>query len=46
MIIPNHDFTARERTACELLATISNVRSLLNVGMQQISATNGTIQKG
>ena len=32
MIIPNHNYTPRERTVCEILAPLTNVRRMLNVG--------------
>jgi len=34
MLIPNRDYTARERSVCELLAPLVNVRRMLNVGMR------------
>ena len=34
MIIPDRDYTVRERTVCDLLAPLTNVRRLLNVGMR------------
>src|SRR5258708_3981082 len=33
MIIPNHDYTPRQRTVCDLLAPLGKIRRLLNVGM-------------
>ena len=53
MIIPNHDYTPRERTVCDLLAPLTNVRRMLNIGMRHpgdprnlwwinICKTNGT----
>ncbi len=33
MIIPNHNYTARERSVCEILAPLANVRRMLNVGI-------------
>src|SRR5258708_18928402 len=35
MIIPNHDYTPRERTVCDLLAPLGKIRRLLNVGMKR-----------
>src|SRR5258708_25547746 len=35
MLVPDHNYTARERTVCEILAPLTNVRRMLNVGMRR-----------
>lgn len=34
MLIPDHDYTERERTVCEILRPLEGCRTMLNIGMR------------